>query len=147
MKHMETVLQWTEHKAPPIPILLDSELLLDSLFLYGVDYMSNDDVKRYFKNYSEGQTEEGTDDGAKDLAIKWINDSSCVVQLPSEALARKAYDALKLSEKRMDDRLPPLTLYLEDLNEMKRQEFEKKQKNPDYDVLFGQQEEPQPEQS
>ena len=70
------------------------------------------------------------------MEIKWINDSSCVVQLPSELLARKAYDSLKLSQPRSDDRLPPLTLYLEDLNEMKRLEFEKKQNNPDVDVLF-----------
>lgn len=44
--------------------------------------------------------------------------------MPSERLARKAFDGLKLSSKRMDDELPPLTLYLEDLQEIKRKEFE-----------------------
>ena len=52
MKKLETVLSWSEHKAAPIPILKDSEILKDSLFLYGVDYMSTDDVKKYFKNYA-----------------------------------------------------------------------------------------------
>jgi len=46
---MERVLEWTEHKAPPIPIMKDSVMLEDSLFLYGVDYMSTDDVKKYFQ--------------------------------------------------------------------------------------------------
>ena len=103
MKHMETVLQWSEHKMPPIPILKDSNMLTDSLLLYGVDYMSTDDVKKYFKNY---QSEE------KELVVKWIDDSSCVVQMSSDALARKAFDNLKLSSKRFDDQLPPLTLFL-----------------------------------
>jgi hypothetical protein len=121
MEHMEKVLEWAEHKAPPIPILKESEVLKDSLFLYGVDYMSTDDVKKYFANYSSGPADANPEQ--KEMVVKWINDSSCVVQLPSEDLARKAYDSLKLSEPRLDDRLPPLTLYLEDLNQMKRQEF------------------------
>ena len=56
-KKMETVLEWSEHKAPPIPILKESNILADSLFLYGVDYMSTDDVKRYFRNYSSGSSQ------------------------------------------------------------------------------------------
>lgn len=46
---MEKVLEWTEHKAPPIPIMKESVMLEDSLFLYGVDYMSTDDVRKYFQ--------------------------------------------------------------------------------------------------
>ena len=54
---METLLEWSEHKAPPIPILKESNILADSLFLYGVDYMSTDDVKKYFRNYSSGSSQ------------------------------------------------------------------------------------------
>ena len=99
--------------------------------------MSTDDVKKYFKNYATDNSQEVATGGEKkELVIKWINDSSCVVLLPTESMARKAYNNLKLSSQRYDDAMPPLTLYLEDLNEMKRKEFEKKQMNPDVDVLF-----------
>lgn len=114
----------------------DSVILPDSLFLYGVDYMSTDDVKRYLKNYAVESSKKGAPGEtknpesisslqeppqisnapeSKEIQIKWINDSSCVVQMPSEKLARKAFEGLRLSSKRMDDELPPLTLYLEDL--------------------------------
>ena len=99
--------------------------------------MSTDDVKKYFKNYATDSTQQVAADGEKkDLVIKWINDSSCIAQLPTESMARKAFKNLKLSSQRHDDAMPPLTMYLEDLYEMKRKEFEKKQMNPDVDVLF-----------
>ena len=41
-------LEWTEHKAPPLPILKDSVILEDSIYLYGVDFMSTKDVENYF---------------------------------------------------------------------------------------------------
>ena len=75
--------------------------------------MSTSDVEKYFKNYSQDQ--ENLQE-TKWPIIKWINDSSCVVQLPSEAHAEKAFNQLKLSEPRIDDQLPPLTLFLEDYN-------------------------------
>ena len=54
--------------------------------------MSTDDVKKYFKNYATDSTQQVAADGEKkDLVIKWINDSSCVVKLPSAELALKAY--------------------------------------------------------
>lgn len=45
---MEKKLEYTVHKSPPIPILQGSSILPDSLYLYGVDYMSTDNVKEYF---------------------------------------------------------------------------------------------------
>jgi len=56
---MEKVLEMTEHKAPPIPIMKESVILKDSLYLFGVDYMSTDDVKKYFQSYSKGQDDQG----------------------------------------------------------------------------------------
>lgn len=44
--------------------------------------------------------------------------------MPSDQVARKAFDNLKLSTKRIDDALPPLTLYLADLQDIKKKEFE-----------------------
>ena len=38
MHRLEKKLEWTEHKAPPVPILAGSEMLPDSLYLYGVDF-------------------------------------------------------------------------------------------------------------
>jgi hypothetical protein len=122
-------LEWIEHKAPPVPILAGSEILFDSLYVYGVDFMSTDDVKRYFKKYLELSTT--TED-----QVRWINDSSCVVKFPSSDLAKLAYFELKLSEPREDEKLPPLNLYLQDLREMEKREKERKLQNPDYDTLF-----------
>lgn len=48
---MEKKLEWTEHKAPPLPIMQGSNILKDSLYLYGVDFMSTDDVKKYFNRF------------------------------------------------------------------------------------------------
>ena len=48
-----------------------------------------------------------------------------------------AYKQSKLSAPREDDQLPPLDLYLKDLAEMQKREKEKKEHNPDYDTLFG----------
>lgn len=71
------------------------------------------------------------------LEVKWINDSSCVVKFPSEKHSKQAYQDLKLSEARMDDQLPPLENYLQDLRESQNNEQKKKDHNPDYDTLFG----------
>lgn len=73
---MEKRLEWTVHKAFPIPILLSSTILGDSLYLYGVDFMSTKDVEQYFERYSyENENQERSEN----FKVKWINDSSCVV--------------------------------------------------------------------
>jgi uncharacterized protein (DUF1330 family) len=112
---LEKRLEWTEHKAPPLPILKDSVMLSDSLYLYGVDFMSTKDVENYFKRFSNSMEVEGE---PSEFKVNWINDSSCVVKLPSAEMAQKAYNQTKLSEPREDDKLPPLNLYLQDLREL-----------------------------
>lgn len=103
---MEKKLEWTEHKAPPLPIMHGSSILTDSLYLYGVDFMSTDDVKKYFRRYVQ---QEGPED---QLVVIWINDSSCVIKFMSAEIATKAYNELKLSEQRQNDALPPLETYI-----------------------------------
>lgn len=82
---MEKKLEWTEHKAAPVPILEGQNMLSDSLYIYGVDYMSTEDVCSYFSRYSKLAFQEAVD--PETFKITWINDSSCVVKLPSEAQA------------------------------------------------------------
>jgi len=47
--------------------------------------MSTDNVKSYFSRYSKLQGQEEVDE--ETFKVIWINDSSCVVKLPSYALA------------------------------------------------------------
>lgn len=85
---MKKKLEWTEHKAPPLPILEGSTILADSLYLYGVDFMSTGDVKAYFKRYTMNKKDDAEDpENKQEVEIQWINDSSCVVKLPSAELA------------------------------------------------------------
>tara|TARA_B110000305_G_C19221089_1_gene530599 strand:+ start:265 stop:468 length:204 start_codon:yes stop_codon:yes gene_type:complete len=58
---MKKKLEWTEHKAPPLPILEGSTILADSLYLYGVDFMSTGDVKAYFKRYTMNKKDDAED--------------------------------------------------------------------------------------
>lgn len=92
---MQKKLEWTEHKAPPLPIIQGSNILKDSLYIYGVDFMSTDDVKKYFGRYWKSEEVENEEEAIK---VIWINDSSCVVKLSSELKATKAYIELKLTE-------------------------------------------------
>jgi len=63
---------------------LGAEIVPDVLYLYGVDYMSTNDIKTYFERY----TVSGTD--KEILEVRWINDSSCTVKFESADLASKA---------------------------------------------------------
>jgi hypothetical protein len=58
--------------------------LPDSIYLYGTDYMSNDDVKKYFDRFGVQK-------------ITWLNDSSCTVQFENTDNAERAYQACALS--------------------------------------------------
>lgn len=64
---------------PPKPIESDSAFNEDTLYLYGVDYMSTDDINAHFNSFGEQR------------AVTWINDSSCRVQFESGEVARRAY--------------------------------------------------------
>ena len=69
----------------PKPIEPDSVFNEDTLYLYGVDYMSTDDIKAHFNSFGEEKN------------VTWINDSSCRVQFESAEVARRAYKNLSLS--------------------------------------------------
>jgi hypothetical protein len=51
LNKLKKELEWVEHNCPPAPILYNSQILLDSLYLYGVDYMSTWDIHKYFSRY------------------------------------------------------------------------------------------------
>jgi len=70
---MEKKLEWTEHKGPPLPIQKGSTILEDKLYLYGVDFMSTNDVVKYFNRYTNPESKEPEKD------VVWINDSSCII--------------------------------------------------------------------
>ena len=53
LQNLEKRLEWTEHKAPPVPILAGSKVLGDTLYLYGVDFMSTQDVRNYFRKFQK----------------------------------------------------------------------------------------------
>ena len=138
LHRMQKKLEWTEHKAPPLPIVHESVVQRDSLYLYGVDFMSTDDVKKYFARYVRKDIEPV--EGEESLSVVWINDSSCVIKLQSEALALKAYTELRLTEARTNEQLPPLETYIVQQREAKKLEQQKKVENPDYEDLFAQEE-------
>jgi len=84
MERLQRKLEFAKHKEPPTPLPLGSEILEDTLYLYGVDYMSTFDIKAYLERY----TLSGSD---KDiLEVKWINDSSCTINFENAELAAKA---------------------------------------------------------
>jgi hypothetical protein len=75
-------LEFAKHKEAPKPIEKDSQILLDSIYLYGVDYMSTFDIKSYFERFASDK---------EALVVNWLNDSSCLVKFESEEKAKQAY--------------------------------------------------------
>ena len=59
---------------------LEDNIVPDTVYLYGVDYMSTNDIKTYLERYSSNK---------ELLEVKWINDSSCTIKFESEELAKK----------------------------------------------------------
>jgi hypothetical protein len=82
---LQRKLDFARHKEPPRPIEAESVINDDTLYLYGVDYMSTDDIKQHFSGFGSN------------LEVIWINDSSCRVKFESPELTRKAYNACSLS--------------------------------------------------
>ena len=63
----------------PSEIKQDAEIIEDSLYMYGTDFMSTADIRNYFGTlFPKTQ-------------IKWINDSSCTIQFQSKEEAESAY--------------------------------------------------------
>ena len=63
----------------PVEIKEGATILADTVYLYGTDYMSNSDINQYI----------GTQ--FPEHVIKWINDSSCTIKLPSPELAEQMF--------------------------------------------------------
>ena len=63
----------------PAEIKSGAKIFEDTLYLYGTDYMSTKDIKSYV----------GTQFPVHE--IKWINDSSCTIKLPSAEIAEQMY--------------------------------------------------------
>jgi hypothetical protein len=81
-------LEFARHKEPPKAIEQGSQILPDTIYLYGVDYMSTFDIKTYFERFASEK---------EALEVKWLNDSSCLVKFESEDFAKKAYSESALS--------------------------------------------------
>ena len=82
-------LEFLKHKEPPRRIQLEEEMSMDTLYLYGVDYMSTKEVKEYFKSFKEPE-------------VTWINDSACRIKFESQDLALNAYKAISMSSHQDD---------------------------------------------
>jgi len=52
-------------KNDPVMPNPDAKFLPDTIYVYGLDYMDNENVKEYFGKY-------------KFFAVNWLNDSSCI---------------------------------------------------------------------
>ena len=63
----------------PVGIAEGANILSDTVYLYGTDYMSNKDIKAYI----------GTQ--FPDHEIKWINDSSCTIKLATQEMAEQMF--------------------------------------------------------
>ncbi|CDW76543.1 splicing rnp complex component [Stylonychia lemnae] len=85
LEKLQRKLDFARHKDAPKPIEQEAVISEDAIYLYGVDYMSTDDIKKYFSKFGESQD------------VIWINDSSCRVKFESSDIARRAYTASQLS--------------------------------------------------
>ena len=55
---------------PPAPIQFGSVILEDSLYLYGVDYMNNQDILGYFRKYKDPNAPPLVEDPEEDDGMK-----------------------------------------------------------------------------
>lgn len=63
----------------PVEIQSDAQIIEDSLYLYGTDFMSTHDIRNYVGTLFPK------------VEIKWINDSSCTLKFESNEDAESAY--------------------------------------------------------
>ena len=90
MERLQRKLEFAKHKESPTPLPLGAEIVPDSLYLYGVDYMSTNDIKTYLERYTSAGDKEA-------LEVRWINDSSCTVKFESAEFAARALKEQALS--------------------------------------------------
>lgn len=88
IERLQRKLDFARHKEAPKPIEKESVIEEDTLYLYGVDYMSTFDIKTYFERHASNKDS---------LVVSWLNDSSCKVKFESVDLCRKAYTDSALS--------------------------------------------------
>eukprot|EP00347_Sterkiella_histriomuscorum_P000683 403374902 len=88
LEKLQRRLDFARHKEAPQPILSESEISPDTLYLYGVDYMSTDDIQSYIGDQFGGES---------GVQITWINDSSCRIKFENEQLAQRAYQLSSMS--------------------------------------------------
>ena len=78
------------------------------MLLYGVDFMSSDDIKKYFKVYGE-------------VEISWLDDSQALIKFDKDETAKRAHKEIRLTEARQDNKLPSLEEYLKILAEEEKE--------------------------
>mmetsp|Transcript_18560 Transcript_18560/g.13321 ORF Transcript_18560/g.13321 Transcript_18560/m.13321 type:complete len:103 (-) Transcript_18560:594-902(-) len=69
-----------ENVEPPKQIDKDAQVIQDTLYLYGTDYMSTKEIYEYLYSFPT-------------VTVNWINDSSCTLKLSCGELANKLYEA------------------------------------------------------
>ena len=82
LERLQRRLEFAKHKDPPKAIERGAVTTPDTLYLYGVDYMSTFDIKSYFERFAS------TRDA---VVVNWLNDSACLVKFESIEQAAKAY--------------------------------------------------------
>lgn len=83
IERLTSRIQQLHNQAKPKQVDDEAVWLDDRLYLYGTDYMSNDDLKIYLLRYPE-------------VEIKWINDSSCTLQFKSADECADAFRVLSM---------------------------------------------------
>lgn len=85
MPEADTTIQQLEQRitkihnfAKPEEIKSTAVIIEDTLYLYGTDYMSTDEINLYMYPYPE-------------MKVRWINDSSCTLKFNSKEEAASAY--------------------------------------------------------
>jgi hypothetical protein len=74
---------------------MSAEIVPDALYLYGVDYMSTNDIKTYLERYTSAGDKEA-------LEVRWINDSSCTIKFETAELATRALKEQALSSSKTE---------------------------------------------
>ena len=72
IKYLEQRIKKAKNFEKPEEIKDGAEIIEDSLYLYGTDFMSTNDIKEYMSTQFP------------ELDIKWINDSSCTLKFKSK---------------------------------------------------------------
>ena len=78
MENLEKRITKLHNVSKPEEIKSGAEIKLDSLYLYGTDYMSTAEIHFYLIRFP-------------DVRIQWINDSSCTLQFENAEEAERAY--------------------------------------------------------